>query len=187
MPFRPQPATGVITNVERMQHDTLSTALPILVGQIFCVWSDVCDREVEGASPAPCVAGDRVLSRLARRNPLLRIPPIRVTPPWRTAKEPRLHRGSAHDWMSHWAVSHIFAHVHSTVATMPSGTSTWLPSQEAWGSQIGSTRHRWHAPLSGRFSEANAALATSATTITRQSNQTRLRDHHFHNPSNRRP
>ena len=39
-----------------------------------------------GASPAPPVAGDRVLSRVARRNPLMRFPPIRVTPPWRESE-----------------------------------------------------------------------------------------------------
>ena len=77
-----------------MPHDAPSTALPTLVGQYFFV--GFFFQSELGASPAPCVAGDRVLSRVARRNPLMRFPPIRVTPPWRESElqkpENRLHR-----------------------------------------------------------------------------------------------
>ena len=49
-----------------MENDTCS--LPYrLVGQIF-LWHIFVEKL--GGSPAPCVAGDRALSRCARRNPL---------------------------------------------------------------------------------------------------------------------
>ena len=119
-------------------------------------------------------------------EPAKRFPPIRVAIPGAQRKSPDCIEALPMAARAQMGSSRIFTHVLSTVATMPSGTSSW--SIEPGGVELADCVHET-SDGTPRCWSAAAQRNQLPQPTQRQSNSTiqLALDHYFHNPSNRRP